>query len=81
MEINGVVKNAKRASLVAVIKEIDTFRKLNVGFKPFKVMKINYADDLEVLEVSAIRSDGKFVVQDKWCSEQLSKEDMQKYGT
>lgn len=55
-------KITKRLSLGDVRKEIDTFIKLNADFKPFKVLELDYSDrDFNVLQVSGIRTDGKFI--------------------
>jgi hypothetical protein len=58
-------KATKRQSLDDVRKEIDTFIKLNLDFKPFKIiMKDSYGDSFSVKNISAIRTDGKFVAGD-----------------
>lgn len=64
IELNGETKSTKRQSLADVRKEIDTFIKLNLHFKPFKAFFINkWADSsIEEKTVSAIRTDGKFVI-------------------
>lgn len=56
-------KSVKRLSLVDLRKEIDQFIKLNADFKPFQVLAVDSYDksDFEILNVSAIRTDGKFV--------------------
>ena len=42
MELNNVVKEPKRASLKALRQEINTFVKLNLEFKPFKILENYY---------------------------------------
>lgn len=61
--IEDKFKSTKRLSLTDVRKEIDTFIKLNVDFKPFKVLATDgwNNNNFAVLIVSAIRTDGKFV--------------------
>src|SRR5258706_11497867 len=58
-------KSTKRLSLKDVKKEIDTFIKINADFKPFKALELDDFDkkSFKVVEVTAIRSDGKFVVK------------------
>ncbi len=56
-------KTTKRTSLKDVRKEIDVFKKLNVDFNPFKILNKYNWGDIEALEVTAIRTDGKFVVK------------------
>jgi len=75
-------KNTKRQSLVDVRKEIDTFIKMNVDFIPFRAFKLDSYDKKSFKEcfVSAIRSDGKFVISDDKDSKykpHYDKEDMQ----
>jgi len=54
-------KTTSRQSLKDVRKEIDTFIKLNLEFKPFKVFeKRSYGSELEIINVLGIRTDGKF---------------------
>lgn len=60
IEIGDNVKNAKRSSLDDVRKEIDKFIKANLEFKPFKAICIKYGS-LKVVEVTSIRTDGKFI--------------------
>ena len=59
-------KKAKRGSLKDVRKEIDAFIKLNAEFKPFKFLMVDgyRGDSFSIKTCSAIRSDGKFVVED-----------------
>src|SRR5436190_9489324 len=63
ISIEDKFKTTKRLSLKDVKKEIDTFIKLNIDFKPFKCLAIyKYdKDDFTDLNVSAIRTDGKFI--------------------
>lgn len=65
IEMNNQVRSTKRASLKDVRKEIDQFIKANLEFKPFKfLMKSKYSGDKSFSPYfcSAIRTDGKFVV-------------------
>lgn len=57
-------KTTKRGSLKDVRKEIDAFVKLNLEFKPFKVLKISTYDEssFTAYTVKGIRTDGKFMV-------------------
>ena len=66
ISIEDHFKSTKRQSLTDVRKEIDNFIKLNLNFVPFKIIKIRYGDDIVVKEVTAIRSDGKFVIKDQY---------------
>ena len=53
-----------RKSLADIRKEIDTFIKLNLKFKPFNALFLSEysSPSFSVGNVSAIRTDGKFVV-------------------
>ena len=57
-------KTSKRNSLKDLRKEIDAYLKQNLEFKPFKALFLNEYDRKDFTEefVSAIRTDGKFVV-------------------
>lgn len=60
-------KETKRKSLKDVRKEIDQFIKLNMDFKPFKaLLTANYDRDytFKLVDVTAIRTDGKLVVNE-----------------
>jgi len=72
MELNNSVKESKRSSLKALKQEINNFVKLNLEFKPFWILE-NYHDSATPKYVSAIRTDGTFVVSssdkdNKWSS-------------
>lgn len=60
-------KTAKRLSLSDIRKEIDQFIKINADFKPFKCLAIDSWDDKDFkeLNVSGIRTDGKFITYTK----------------
>jgi len=75
-------KETKRSSLKDVRKEIDTFIKLNAEFKPFKMLSKDNWGDIEVMDVTGIRSDGKFLVKqsDSYTSQNTSDDLMKKYG-
>lgn len=62
IEDNFATKN--RMSLNDVRKEVDLFIKANLNFKPFKAIAVSgYNDgDFDVVEVNAIRTDGKLIV-------------------
>ncbi len=53
-------KSTKRQSLKDVRKEIEQFIKLNLEFKPFKVLRMGWA--FNVNTVKSIRTDKKFVL-------------------
>ncbi len=59
-------KKSTRTSLKALRIEIDQFIKLNVNFKPFKAILIDEYDksDFKVIEITALRTDGRFVAND-----------------
>lgn len=61
IEIDGNVKNGKRGSLVDLRKEIDSFIKLNLNFKPFEIFYKRY-DEFIKTTVKAIRTDGKLIM-------------------
>ncbi len=67
ISVEDKYKSAKRISLKDMRKEIDTFIKLNVDFKPFKALFLdNYGGkSFESKNIIAIRTDGKFVIQEK----------------
>ena len=74
-------KSTKRQSLKDVRKEIDTFIKLNLEFKPFKCfMKGTYGSDVDLVEITGIRTDGKLVKKNKfnYSSDQLGKKDIER---
>lgn len=56
-------KTVKRASLSYIRKEIDQFIKLNAEFKAFECLVLDKYDskDFEIINVLAIRTDGKFI--------------------
>jgi len=61
--IEDRLKRTKRQSLKDVRHEIELFIKLNLDFKPFKfIEKSRWSSSMEVKTVSALRTDGKFVV-------------------
>lgn len=65
ISVEDKFKTTKRQSLSDVRKEIDTFIKLNVDFKPFKALLLDYnLSYFKEIYVSAIRTDGKFIVSD-----------------
>lgn len=59
-------KSAKRGSLKDLRKEIDLHIKQNLNFKPFKALQLSKfgGDSLKIVEVSAIRTDGKLIVSE-----------------
>lgn len=63
ISIEDKFKTTKRLSLSDVRKEIDSFIKLNADFKPFRCLEIDKYDskDFKIINVVAIRTDGKFV--------------------
>lgn len=64
INMNDKYKGTKRSSLKDVRKEIDAFFKLNLEFKPFKaflIKKWNSDREFEVVNITAIRIDGKLV--------------------
>lgn len=78
IELNNDVKNAKRASLNDVRKDIDLFIKKNLEFKPFKILlknKYGRADFITQI-CTAIRTDGKFVVGNGDRQSYLDRKDM-----
>lgn len=54
-------KITKRNKLADVRKEIDSFIKANLNFKPFKALRLDYNSSLKLVEVGAIRTDGIFI--------------------
>lgn len=64
IELNNQVRATKRISLKDVRKEIDQFIKVNLEFKPFKFLKKSEYGykTFQPFFCSAIRTDGKFVV-------------------
>lgn len=54
-------KITKRNKLADVRKEIDSFIKANLNFKPFKVLKYERYGGLREVVIGAIRADGTFV--------------------
>jgi|ERR1039457_1074918 hypothetical protein len=80
ISVEDKYKNTKRSSLKDIRKEIDTFIKINAEFKPFKAFFLStYGDkDFDEYEVSAIRSDGKYVVSKGSYKSHFDKKDMEK---
>lgn len=65
ISIEDKSKSTKRQSLVDVRKEIDQFVKVNVGFKPFKALRIgSWSDELVEVHVEALRTDNAFKVKE-----------------
>lgn len=66
MTLNDRDKTTKRGALKDLRKEIDTFVKDNLGFKPFKIFrKKSYQHDtVNIIHVKGIRTDGKFTCID-----------------
>lgn len=62
ISIEDKFKKAKRGSLVDMRKEIDTFIKLNLEFKPFKVLSYDWGS-FGVKVVESVRTDGSFVLR------------------
>jgi hypothetical protein len=59
-------KTTNRASLKDVRKEIDSFIKTNLEFKKFQLFqKDTYGNDLDVISVDGIRTDGKFTCRNE----------------
>lgn len=59
--IEDRTKTSKRGSLKDLRKEIDTFIKQNLEFKPFKLFeKKSYNQTLHMISVEGVRTDGKF---------------------
>lgn len=54
-------KQTKRNKLADVRKEIDSFIKANLNFKPFKALSYSAYGGVKEWEISSIRTDGKFV--------------------
>jgi hypothetical protein len=63
ISIEDKSKSTKRGSLKDVRKEIDTFAKLNLEFKPFKAIVGESYNAMTVREVQGIRTDGTFTVK------------------
>lgn len=63
ISIEDRFKTTKRQSLKDVRKEIDSFIKINAEFKPFKVFKKDTWGDITALNITGIRSDGKFLLE------------------
>lgn len=61
ISIEDRAKSTKRGSLSDLKKEIDQFIKLNLDFKPFKAIRVDY-NDVTVVTVEGIRVDGTFIV-------------------
>jgi hypothetical protein len=74
ISIEDNFKEVKRSNLKDVRKEIDQFIKENLNFKPFKaLMTDKYGDhEVKVVEVTAIRTDGKLVVKERLDSKSQS---------
>lgn len=81
ISIEDNAKSTKRQSLKDVRKEIDTFIKLNLNFVPFKVLTKSWGDEINVRDVLAIRTDGKFVITDNYGSSYKSQSEMHSYYT
>lgn len=72
-------KSTKRQSLKDVRREIDAFIKANLEFKPFRLFeKRSYGNELEELEVTGIRTDGKFIVKKKSWRDRIEQVDFDK---
>jgi len=63
ISIEDKFSNKKRGSLKDLKKEIDKFIKLNLEFKPFKVIEESIHSDNSVREICGIRSDGKLILK------------------
>ena len=61
VSIGDFAKPVKRASLEDVRKQIDQFVRDNLNFVPFKGIAKQRGDRLEVIEFSALRTDGKLI--------------------
>jgi hypothetical protein len=72
-------KSTKRMSLADVRKEIDTFIKVNADFKPFKTLLMDKYDkkSFDIGEVTAIRTDGKFIVKTRGYNSHYGAKSMQ----
>jgi hypothetical protein len=83
ISIEDKSKNTKRQSLKDVRREIDTFAKANVGFKPFKILiaERHSGKDFQVYHVESLRTDGKFLVkredQLRWSGSFYGKKEME----
>ena len=53
-------KTSKRTTLIALEKDINDFVKENLGFVPFKVVRVNQ-DSFDIINIRAIRTDGMYV--------------------
>lgn len=78
ISIEDNFKKTKRQSLKDVRKEIDNFIKINLNFVPFDIIEVGYGDEIEVKTISALRSDGKFVVNGKYSNSYVSLSDLKK---
>jgi hypothetical protein len=63
IEFDDAVRGAKRGSLTQLRIAIDQFERDNKSFKPFKVFEISW-NSFKVVEFTAIRTDGTYVVDD-----------------
>lgn len=64
ININDNTKHSKRGSLNDLRKEIDTYIKNNLEFKPFKaLLKDKYGDGFDIYDIKGIRTDGQFIIQ------------------
>lgn len=82
ISVEDKFKSTKRQSLKDARKEIDTFIKLNLEFKPFKCFKkSSYGSDVELVEITGIRTDGKLIEKKsgyRSSDSHLDKKDMEK---
>ena len=64
ISIEDKYKKAKRGSLADLRKEVDTFIKLNLEFKPIKALrKSDYSDEFTLVTIEKLRTDGMFIVK------------------
>jgi len=75
--VEEAYQSKTRKSLKEIRKEIDTFIKLNLEFKPFKCLyKDGYGDKgFTIVDIIAIRSDGKLVRKGGYSNDHLDKKD------
>lgn len=75
ISVEDKAKSVTRKTPKDVRKEIDSFIKLNLEFKPFKCLMKSWGDSFDIINVSAIRTDGKLVNSS---GSHLDKDDMKK---
>lgn len=76
IELNNNVKSSKRGSLKDLKKEIDSFVKENLNFKPFQFFEVQFGSFKE-MTCENIRTDGKFIVKSPYYTNYYNKKDFE----